>query len=119
MPKKLIYIVLIIVSVISVGYFLTNDKGEIEFNSEKWKNWSESEAEMSMRWNMIESLCENHKLNGKTKKEIIKLLGEPQIKTNSEFYYHLGMSGFGINTGTLYLEFNKQNKVVKIDVWDG
>ena len=49
---------------------------------------------------MIESLCENHKLNGKTKKEIIKLLGETQIKKNSEFYYHLGLFGFGINTGT-------------------
>lgn len=119
MLKKLIFGFLIIASVISIVVFLTKDKNALEFNSEKWKSWTESEAELSTRWNMISSLQEKHELKGKTKTEIIILLGEPQIETNNEFYYYLGMSGFGINTGTLYLEFNKQNEVIKMDVWDG
>jgi|TARA_R100000322_G_scaffold126557_1_gene83104 hypothetical protein len=119
MLKKIFFFILILVSIISVGYFLTKDKDALEFSSEKWKNWTESETELSTRWNMIESLRENHKLNGKTKQELIILLGEPQIKTDKEFYYHLGMSGFGINTGTLYFVFDNQNKVIKFDIWDG
>tara|TARA_R110000751_G_scaffold307580_1_gene429605 strand:- start:237 stop:596 length:360 start_codon:yes stop_codon:yes gene_type:complete len=119
MLKKSIFAFLIVASVISLVVFLSRDKNSIEFNSEKWKSWTESEAELSTRWNMISSLREKHELKGKTKTEIIILLGKPQNKTNNEFYYYLGMSGFGINTGTLYLKFNEENKVVKINIWDG
>ena len=75
------------------------------------KNWTESEAEWSLRWDMMNSLRNNHQLKGKTKAEIIELLGEPEIKTDAEFGYYLGMAKHGIDVGNLAFIFGENGKV--------
>ena len=74
-------------------------KGNItheQFDSEKWKNWTESGSGMvHYVWDMMNSLRNNHELRGKSKTQIIELLGIPETKNESEFGYYLGMS---INT---------------------
>jgi hypothetical protein len=83
-----------------------------KFDSEKWKNWVETESEPSLRWDMIKSLKRTHELIGMPKERVIELLGEPNSKTDSTFNYYLGYSKNGINTGNLTIRFNEKGKVL-------
>jgi len=89
------------------------------FDSDKWKNWVETEDTWSLRWDMMNDLRQQHELIGKSKSEIIELLGEPADNMNSEFLYSLGYSGNGINTGTLTITFNMDDKVITYNVREG
>lgn len=92
----------------------------VEFSSEKWKNWIETENTSSLRWDMMNSLRNKHELKGKTKTEIIELLGEPiENKTSVNFIYYLGMAKHGIDTGSLIIEFDENDLVVNYYVWHG
>jgi hypothetical protein len=86
-----------------------------DFDSEKWKKWEMTESEMTLRWDMIDDLQEDHELVGMTEEEIIKLLGEPDSKSSAEWAYDLGMARKGIDTGTLSLTF-ENGKVKSHDV---
>ena len=91
-----------------------------KFESKKWKNWTESEMELSSRWDMMNSLRNNYDLKGKTKKEIIILLGEPEFEeSNSEFSYYLGYSKRGINTGRLVFYINADGIISDYKVYQG
>lgn len=68
---------------------------------------------------MMNDLRKNHELVGMKKAEIEKLLGKPDSETNSEFSYYLGMTGKGINTGSLIITFNENEIVEKINVHQG
>jgi len=105
--------------IILIGFALKGNITHEQFDSEKWKNWTESEEELSLRWDMMNSLRNNHELDGKTKTEIINLLGKPDSETNSDFRYYLGMSKRGINTGSLTIMFSKKGKVIDFSVWQG
>ena len=89
-----------------------------EFNSERWKSWEESEAEPSLRWKMVHDLRNKHEIIGKTRLEIKELLGEPERETENKIRYYLGMSGHGVDTGSLILKM-KEDRVVDIHVWHG
>ncbi|TYB69497.1 hypothetical protein ES677_13600 [Bizionia gelidisalsuginis] len=119
MRNKLILRFVIVLAIIAVGVLATNNSDNTPFNSEQWKNCTESESDLSLRWNRIQSLKEKHELKGKTKEGVFKLLGEPLHQINNKFYYYLGMSGFGINTGTLFIEFDEDYTVKDFKVWDG
>lgn len=103
---------------ILIGFVLKGKITHEKFDSDKWKNWTESETEWSLRWDMMNSLRNNYELKGMSKKQILELLGEPESKTDSEFAYYLGYSKRGINTGRLTIKF-ENNKVVEYSVWDG
>ena len=119
MRKELKYGFLILGILILIGFALKGNITHERFDSEKWKNWTESEAEWSLRWDMMNSLRNNHELKGKSKKEIIELLGKPDSETNSDFRYYLGMSKHGINTGSLTINFNENGIVTDFSVWQG
>ncbi|MBL4753387.1 MAG: hypothetical protein JKY52_07325 [Flavobacteriales bacterium] len=102
-----------------LGFLLKARLTHEPFDAEKWKNWTETESTMSMRWDMMNGLRNNYELVGKSKKEIIDLLGEPESKMPSEFRYFLGYSRHGINTGSFTIEFNKEDNVKDHYVWDG
>jgi hypothetical protein len=120
MKKTTKYIFLVFGIVILIGFFLRGNNTHEEFNSEKWKNWTETEQKMSMRWDMMNSLRNNHKLKGKTKSEIINLLGEPsEGKSNISFRYYLGMAKHGIDTGSLVITFGENDLVSDFYVWHG
>lgn len=105
--------------IILIGFALKGNITYEHFDSEKWKNWTELEAEWSLRWDMMNSLRNNHELNGKTRTEIIHLLGKPDSETNFNFRYYLGMSKRGINTGSLTIKFNQNGTVTNFLVWQG
>lgn len=111
-------------SLLSIGIILIVFMGtsmgcdRIPFDSEEWKNWKESEAEPSLRWNMITDLISQHKLEGMTINQVIELFGEPEIRTKYEFYYYLGYSERGINTGSLILRL-ENGTVVKYEIFQG
>lgn len=90
-----------------------------KFDSNKWKAEVNTEENWTLRWKMMNDLRNNLRLEGKTKNEIINLLGNPDGKFQNNFHYSLGYTGKGINTGTLYIYFDSQNKVKKISVSEG
>ena len=103
-----------------LGFLLKGNIPYEQFDSEKWKTADlDSEANWSLRWDMMNSLRKNHELVGKSKSEIIELLGEPESKTNSLFRYYLGYSKNGINTGSLIIKYNAADRVVDYKVWQG
>lgn len=94
-------------------------KGSIvyeRFDSESWKNWRESETELSLRWDMMNNLRNKHELIGKNKSEIIELLGIPNTKLEYEFGYYLGMARYGIDIGNLTIKFNEKGTVTEFKV---
>ncbi|MBA4319381.1 MAG: hypothetical protein C0412_13345 [Flavobacterium sp.] len=115
-------LVVIICSIIvcSVFYFKGKLLSGEKFNSELWKAAIVSDENNStLRWDMMNSLRENHILIEKSKTEIINLLGKPSVITNNVFDYYLGYSGTGINTGSLRISFDSKGKVSEIFVWQG
>jgi hypothetical protein len=114
--KALKYGFLIFSLLILIGFAIKGNITHEQFDSEKWKNWTESESEWSLRWDMMNSLRNNHELRGKSKTEIIELLGIPETKNESEFGYYLGMAKHGIDTGHLTIKFDKNGKVIEFNV---
>ncbi len=99
--------------VVFVSIFLLRGKisGE-KFESQKWKTANmNSEVNLSLRWDMMNSLRNDYQLIGMSKNEIVDLLGEPINKTETfaQYRYSLGYAHFGIDTGTLIIEFEKDS----------
>ena len=118
MSKKIKYGILSIGLIFLIGFGLKGKISHEKFDSVKWKSWTESETEWSLRWDMMNSLRNSHQLKGMSKSELLKLLGEPDSKTEIEFSYYLGYSKRGINTGRLTIKFDN-NKVTDFSVWEG
>lgn len=97
-----------------INHVLNREK----FHSEQWINWTESEMQPALRWNMVKNLIKTEKLKGKTVEEIKELLGEPESESKISLSYYLGMTGRGINTGHLRFEI-KDGVVVNYSVWQG
>ncbi len=92
----------------------------VKFDSDKWKRSDlNTEENRDLRWKMMNDLRKNHELVGMKKSEIEKLLGKPDSETKSEYRYYLGMTGTGINTGSLTIIFNESEVVKKINVHQG
>ena len=103
----------------SIFYFKGKLSGE-KFDSKLWKTADlNNENNWTLRWDMMNNLRENHILIGKSKTEIINLLGKPSDITNNVYSYYLGYSGTGINTGSLRISFDSKGKVSEIFVWQG
>jgi hypothetical protein len=96
----LLFVLFIVASPSIDNYFSRTD-----FDSEKWKNWTMTEDEWTLRWDMTHDLQESHELNGMTEEQVIELLGQPGSQSKIEWTYDLGMARRGINTGTLNLTF--------------
>jgi len=103
--------------IILIGFALKGNITHEQFDSEKWRNWTEIERKTSMRWDIMNSLRNTHKLKDKTKTEITELLGNPETK--SEFGYYLGMAKHGIDTGHLTIYFDRNKIVSEIKVHRG
>ena len=120
MRSKIKYAFVAILVFITIVFSLKGRISYVQFDSDKWKNWTPSlESEWSLRWDMMNSLRNNYKLKEMNKTEIVKLLGKPTSKSDYEFIYSLGYTNRGINTGSLTIKFNKNNKVFEYSVWQG
>lgn len=103
-----------------IGFLLKGKIPHEKFDKEIWKTTDlDKEANWSLRWDMMNSLRNNHQLIGKSKNEILELLGKPESKTNLEYRYYLGYSKNGINTGSLIIKFSSEGRVVDYKVWQG
>ncbi len=90
----------------------------VKFDRQQWINWKETEATASLRWDMTHDLLEQYKLVGMSTKEIIDLLGKPGTNSKTQMRYFLGMSGHGIDTGSLILEI-ENDKVTAFRILHG
>ncbi len=89
-----------------------------DFDSQIWIEWQETEATLKTRWNMVHDLTENHELIGKNVTDLKNMLGEPSSESKHEIRYYLGMTGFGIDTGSLAFTI-KDGIVTDFKVWQG
>ena len=121
MRKKTIYWICFILTLIFIGFTLRGKLSGEKFVSEKWKNSElNSEENWTLRWDMMNSLRNNYELKGKSKTQIINLLGKPESEeSKTEFSYYLGYSKNGINTGRLTFYIGLDGKICDFDVWDG
>lgn len=104
-------IAITIVIILSLAYCLLKVNNNINFDSQVWKKWKESETKLSFRNSMMNDLRNNYLLKGKTKSQIINLLGTPESQTRKRFYYYLEYSEDRINTKTFIIIFNDDNIV--------
>lgn len=112
----------IIVVLFICSFFIRGKISHEKFDSDKWKNSNlNSEENWSLRWDMMNSLRNNHDLIGMSEKEIINLLGKPDESFPKEktYIYSLGYSHKGINTGFLSLKLNNKGIVTGINVQQG
>lgn len=122
--KKTLKTVIITIGVLLIcGFFLRGKISHKKFDSDKWKNSDlNSEENWSLRWDMMNSLRNNHDLVGMQKNEIVSLLGKPDDSTSGKenrIVYGLGYTHLGINTGALYINLNNKEIVTKISVIQG
>ncbi|UOE37004.1 hypothetical protein [Chryseobacterium oryzae] len=91
-----------------------------KFDSEIWKNSNlNTEENWDLRWQMMNDLRNKNNLIGMTKIEIENLLGKPDENSKTVYFYYLGYTEKGINTGRLSITFNTNNIVTKINVTQG
>jgi|WetSurMetagenome_2_1015567.scaffolds.fasta_scaffold265958_2 hypothetical protein len=96
------------------------------FVVQQWQKEKGNEEQDNPRGKMVRSLLREHHLIGKSKEEIIALLGPPDstvpceappAKAN-EFEYILGWySGFRMDPDFLTIKFDKKGKAIKYYVW--
>ena len=83
----------------------TNEK----FDSEKWNNKSIVDFEITdVREGMLNDLLDSRVLIGKSKSEIIELLGKPEIANDSKITY-LVREKYGSNIDPLYIKYLELN----------
>lgn len=107
-----------ILSFIAILFFIVSCSEQKDFNSTEWKNWVESEGTPNTRWLMHKDLLDNNDLKTYSKEQVLDLLGKPNSETDDKYYYLLGTTGRGINTGTMTITF-ENGSVVDVKVTDG
>lgn len=119
--KFIKYGFLIFGGLVLIGFLLKGNIVHEKFDSEKWKDWeiNETEWNLSLRWDMMNSLRNNYDLKSMNKQEITDLLGNPETETNNEFSYGLGYAKRGIDTGNLTIKFDTVGKVTSFRVHRG
>lgn len=105
--KKINAISIIAIAIIICGFGLRGKISGEKFDSKKWKTADLAlEDNLSLRWDMMNSLRNNYNLIGMSKNEIITLLGNEGVTTKNTFRYYLGYTHTGINTGSLIVTFD-------------
>ena len=106
-----------------VGYMSMPNVNDLlsqqEFDRERWQSWEETEKDLFLRWHMVDDLTDEYNLVGMKRSDVIELLGKPESEYGSSLYYYLGLTGHGINSGSLLLDFNRHGVVVRYQVWQG
>ncbi|MEZ4887017.1 MAG: hypothetical protein R3E32_19965 [Chitinophagales bacterium] len=80
--SKTILTFFILLGIYSCGINSESELNNVKFSSEKWKvsDWRE-------KGRMTDDIVENDLLIGKTKTEIVEMLGEPVQQTEDRFHY--------------------------------
>ncbi|WP_370480116.1 hypothetical protein [Tamlana flava] len=108
-----LFITFLVFSPTISDYFNRND-----FDSQTWIEWKEAESSMKVRWNMTHDLTNNYNLIGKKASDLKMLLGKPSRENKNEISYYLGMTGHGINTGSITFKI-LEGIVIEYKIWQG
>lgn len=89
---------------------------KVKFDPNSWK--AQSGKSKNMRWYMIDDLFSKYEINKLSKKQIIKLLGEPDgLNSKDSIYYLLGVHTT-IDEHVLVIFFNESQKVTRYFIVD-
>jgi hypothetical protein len=107
--STLILTPIIYICLIMAWVYAVTDYPKIEFNKAKWA------TDIEKRYEMTDDLVDNEQLTGKTKDEIIELLGlEDNTQQSNQWTYYIGFRPrlFSVDPDILVIEF-KNGKVFK------
>lgn len=95
--KKRIKISIAVITIFVLGLGLSGKISREKFDAQKWKTANLNlEENLSLRWDMMNSLRNNYELIGMSKNEVIDLLGKPDDDFSTgktiTFRYYLGYS---------------------------
>lgn len=113
--KRRFIIQFILVSTLPIfcGFMLTLNEYKSHFSTERWVN------NPGERVYMVDDLLTHYKLSGKTREEIVHLLGDPTetwyFKEDNNIVYYLGNERglIRIDSEWLVIWFNDDDKVIK------
>ncbi len=116
-----ISVYILVVALLVAAPEITDYFNPVSFEENRWKNWEEgpNEEGWGLRWRMMSSLLAEHPLVGLSRNKVIDLLGVPDGEERNAIYYYLGITGHGIDTGTLYIYFDSRKRVIKYEKWHG
>ena len=109
---------ILFITILVFSPYINNFVNREPFDSESWITWVESENDFNLRWNMVHNLTKKYELVGMSVEEVKELLGEPSHVGKDYISYYLGMSGHGIDTGSLSLTI-KDGIVTDYKIWHG
>ena len=110
--------------ILIVAILILSCQSNEKFDSNKWKSKSIADFEITdIRERMLHDLVDSQILIGKSKSEIIYLLGQPEI-SNSNIMTYLVREKYGSNIDPIYIKYlevnfdetgkaNKQNILTK------
>jgi hypothetical protein len=107
--STLILTPIIYIGLIIAWVYAVTDYPKVDFDKTKWA------ADIEKRYEMTDDLVDNEKLTGKTKDEIIELLGlEDNTQQSNQWTYYIGFRPrlFSVDPDILVIEF-KNGKVFK------
>ena len=81
----IIFIILFFIGFYTLIYLTFSPIEEVPFEANSWKNGTNRAQMLFPRQNMVDKLIENNILLGKTEKEILALLGEPDSRFNENY----------------------------------
>lgn len=116
---SLFYVLTIVLLYFIFGFsFYQSSKIEpIPFNRSIWIEGSEKEVgKQHFRFAMIDDVMKNHLKKGMSKEDVDHLLGEPDDKSDTHYFYLLGSNGGMFGVSFLYIYFDSRNEIEKIDI---
>lgn len=118
MIKKILIISLLL---LAVGLIISINHTKIRFDSLKWKQSGQLNQNSYPRLQMADALIRDRTLYGKTKTEVIQLLGEPSKDgyfRSHDLVYWLGPSRDWLNVDSewLLIQLDDSDRVIKCEL---
>ena len=111
--------VVICVLLVLAGYAINwmNPFAGRKFDRDVWRSYGDVIDADSPRASMVEDLKHNHLRIGTHKRDVLFLLGDPEIKDRGVWMYNLGAwSGLRWDDDYLHIQFDRAEKISRIEV---
>ncbi len=83
------------------------------FDREQWLSYKKN-SDPRIRAHMYDDLRRNHLKIGMTRKEALKLLGEPVLDQSTTLYYDIGPDPIGMDYRQLVIEFDQSDRIKRV-----
>ncbi len=121
-PYLIVLVILTFVLIMFIMWGKNDGVNRISFNSNTWKNTPATHSLDSIRLRMADDFLKTYRLLGKSKEEIVGLIGEPDQTgyfNTRDIVYMLGQetdSYFAIDSQWLVLDLNESDNVIAFEV---